>query len=373
MDMGLPSDECAKLRALIEAAAPEPLPADQALALLQGVKGLDPESLGRLAYHALTGIDPGDPGDSDPAPPSQVRPGFPPFAAEVLMRAICGPDHRRPTAQAVLIVLDTVPASAWPTPGRPAVVLKDAPVEDHVEVAAQEPDAYVEPAPEPEPEPEPVLISDHFGRDQEFRNLIAPARPVPRFDPLSDPWEPEPEFQTEPEPEPVPEPEPIPEPEPVPDPVPIPDPVPEPEPVPDPVPEPEPAPIIEPEPIPVPEPARPVIRGVDPPAEGGMHAEFRNIVPASFEVPRFERLPGGEALIDDGRQHTSGRRRRRSSSATKEKGDRKQFLLLAAVIVVIALLAVAYLVTKSPQDPADDEVPPQGASRVTSQPVDARS
>ncbi|KRA30916.1 MULTISPECIES: hypothetical protein [unclassified Nocardioides] len=364
MDMGLPADERATLRALIEAAAPEPLPADQALALLQGVRGLDPESLGRLAYHALTGIDPGA---SDPAPPNEVLPGFPPFAAEVLMRAICGPDHRRPTAQAILIVLDTVPASAWPTSGRPAVVPGDAPVEDvaveeHVEVAAPEPEPekYVEPEPEPQPEPEPALVSDHVGRDQEFRNLIAPGRPVPRFDPLSDPWEPEPEEHVGPEPVIEPEPDPVVEPEP--DVEPIVEPVPEPDPV------------VEPEPEPEPEPARPVIRGVDPPAEGGMHAEFRNLVPASFEVPRFDRLPDpvGIALTDDARQHTSGRRRTRSSSTGRSRRDRNQVLLLIAVFVVIVLLAAAYLATKGTQEDPDDAGTPQGASRVTSQPDDAR-
>jgi hypothetical protein len=122
-------------------------------------------------------------------------------------------------------------------------------------------------------------------------------------------------------------------------------------------------------------PARPDIRGVEPPAEGGMHSEFRNLVPASFEVPRFESLPnpaGFEALVDDPRRPTSGRRRSSRGSAKKGKRDRNQLLLLIAVLVVIALLAVVYLATKNTKEPADDPLTPQGASRATSQPVDTR-
>lgn len=375
MDMGLPSDERATLQALVDAAAPEPLPADQAIALLQRLGDLDSEALGRLAYHALTGVAPGD---GEPAAPSDILPGFPPFAAEVLMRAICGPDHRRPTSQAILIVLDTVPASSWPTAGRPHVSLEVATAIDEVvpveSVVVPEP--VVEPVPEPvvEPEVEPAdaeispehavdspapvaTVDEPLGHDDAFRRMLTPSREIPRFDPLSDPWEPEPEpgeaptaaAAAEPELTIVPEPEPLP--------------------LPEPEPEPEPLPLPEPEPEPFPEPER-IAHQDAPPAETGMHAEFRNLVPASFEVPRFEKLEGADdlaALTDESSQHRSGRRRRRSSRS-RRKGT---WLLLLAVLVLVAL-AVVYALSERTEETPDDVVP-QGASRVMAQPVDTRS
>ncbi|WP_235535821.1 hypothetical protein [Nocardioides sp. Root190] len=207
--MGLPTNERATLDALIAAAAPDPVPARQALDLLKALGEPDAAVLGRLAYHALTGVAPGD---GEPEAPAAVAPGFPPFAAEVLMRAICGPDHRRPTSQALIIVLDTVPAASWPT-ARQAPLAEPvvAPVEtepvvgpavSEVEPVASEvepevvPDPEVEePTPEPLAEPEPATptpptkstASSRAAMNDEFRSLLTPSRTIPRFDPLSDP------------------------------------------------------------------------------------------------------------------------------------------------------------------------------------------
>lgn len=213
MDMGPRTDERAALEAMIEAAAPGPVPAEHALALLRRLEEMDPATLGRLAYHALTGIDPGD---GDPEPPSVVAPGFPPFAAEVLMRAICGPDQRRPTTQALLIVLDTVPPASWPAPRVAAPEVVPEPESEPEQATEPEPASELESEPEPDTEPEAAAAAappTHASRDEmhdEFRSLLNPTRPVPRFepptDPLSDPlddpltapWEPD-AAQTEPE------------------------------------------------------------------------------------------------------------------------------------------------------------------------------
>lgn len=350
MDMGLPPDERAALQALIDAAAPDPVPADQALALLQRVRDLDSEALGRLAYHALTGVDPGD---SEPPAPVEVVAGFPPFAAEVLMRAICGPDHRRPTPQALVIVLDTVPAGAWPSAGRPHLVPEGAAgVEVEPEPVVE--DVAVEQEPVEEPDPEAV---DH---DAEFRNLLIPSRTVPRFDPLSDPWEPEPALQSDLA---------IEENVPAVDEVEVVEDV-----------EPE----AEPEAEPVDEPVdEPEVEAHDEPVapsyEDGMHSEFRNLVPTSFAVPRLGTAAGDEIAVlaeDPRRRSSSGRRR--SSKGGKKSGpaqprDRAPMLLLVASIVVLVLLAVVYFAAKQMREQTDDTVTPQGASRVTSQPVDVRS
>ncbi|GAA4813653.1 hypothetical protein ACFQ0K_05640 [Nocardioides caeni] len=217
MGMGLASDTRATIAALLAHVAPEPLPAEQAIGLLQDVQWTDVAELGRLAYHALTGVDPGD---GDPATPGEVQAGFPPFAAEVLMRAILGPDHRRPTAQALLIVLDTVPTASWPTAGRPFVTLPETPAEP-VAVEEAEPAGPAEAEPEADPQAEPqadVAPSVEDGPPSEsapesspessagpeidttppapvgraalhaeFRSMLTPSREVPRFDPLSAP------------------------------------------------------------------------------------------------------------------------------------------------------------------------------------------
>ncbi|MCX6399664.1 MAG: hypothetical protein NTX33_07030 [Propionibacteriales bacterium] len=363
MDMGLPSDERATLQALIDAAAPHPVPADQALTLLQRVNGLDSEALGRLAYHALTGVDPGDSGDSEPDAPVDLMDTFPPFASEVLMRAICGPDHRRPTPQAVVIVLETVPAIAWPSAGRPHIVLESA-------SSAEVSEPVAEPAPTPEPpsafEAEPALEAEpeSVDHDAEFRNLLIPSRTVPRFDPLSDPWEPEPALQSElafEENLPADDDEAV---------------------------EVEPDPVIEvdsevepqPEAEQEPEPATTSVVSYDEPVaapdEDGMHSEFRNLVPTSFEVPRLVTPASGElgVLAEDPRRRSSGRRR--SDSGKKggpvEPRDRGPMLLLIAAIVVLILLAVVYFAAKQMREETDVTIDPQGASRVTSQPVDVR-
>ncbi|WP_435768484.1 hypothetical protein [Nocardioides sp. SYSU DS0651] len=181
MTMGADVDARAALEALIEAAAPEPLPADQAVALLKRAETRDVEELGRLAYHALTGVDPGS---GEPVPPAEALPGFPPFVAEVLNRAIVGPEERRPTRQALLIVLETVPAAAWPTrrPAEPAPA-KPAPVES---ATAADP-GPVQQVAEPPVETVERVETGPAGRgaEDEFRTMVAPPHDVPRFEPLS--------------------------------------------------------------------------------------------------------------------------------------------------------------------------------------------
>lgn len=363
MDMGQPSNERARLDALISAAAPDPVPAAQALPLLQQSGEQDAAVLGRLAYHALTGTDPGA---GDPPPPGEVVPGFPPFAAEVLMRAICGPDHRRPTAQALLIVLDTVPLASWPGADRPAVTLgedaaeaveaveavaaAEAAVEEPpatVEAPAAEPGPEVEVAAEPEAEPEdgegvgqPAPAAIHH---DEFRSLLTPSRPVPRFDPLTDPltdpWDPDtgeiaridlslvtgttateptsdepasvgPEVVAEAvEPEPVPEPDAV-----VED---VAESVDEPaEPVEDAAEQPVTEPVAEPPVAEEPVAEEPVTDD----GARGMHDEFRNFVSPSFAVPHFEPLEG---TLPAGSDRVRRRRSRTSSRAAETEKPAK--------------------------------------------------
>ena len=431
MDMGQPSNERALLDALISAAAPDPLPAGQALPLLQQSGEKDAAVLGRLAYHALTGVDPGE----DPSPPGEVAPGFPPFAAEVLMRAISGPDHRRPTAQALLIVLDTVPLASWPGADRPFVSLEEvAPSTVETPVADTVPDTVadtvldsaetpVEPDPEPEVEvevdeeveelaPEPAVAVIH---QDEFRTLLTPSRSVPRFDPLTDPWNPdtgeiaridltriagadvdpvvEPEAEAEPEPELEAVVEAVVE-----------------EAVEEVVeevaePEPEPEAVAEeaedagetdvPEPAPVPD---------DDDKQRGMHDEFRNFVSPSFAVPHFEplegQLPAGSDRVRRRRTRGSSRdaeseqpkkpekpakpgkpekpEKVKAAKAPKERverpqvanassdDDRHQTLLLVGVILVLIVLGVVYAATRDNEDKGTGD--PQGASRSIVQP-----
>lgn len=422
MDMGQPSNERAQLDALISAAAPDPLPAGQALPLLQQSGEKDAAVLGRLAYHALTGVDPGE----APSPPGEVAPGFPPFAAEVLMRAIVGPDHRRPTAQALLIVLDTVPLASWPGAERPFVTLDGAADEQAAEVVAEAapetPVVDAEPEVEPEVEvdeeveelaPEPAVAAIH---QDEFRSLLTPSRSVPRFDPLTDPltdpWDPEtddlapidlgritgvpaaePTAAVEVEPEVV-EVEPEVEPEVVE--------AAEAEAVvePDPAPEPEPAAEVE---VEEPEPAVQVEQVEDSPAERGMHDEFRNFVSPSFAVPHFEplegTLPAGSDRVRRRRTRESFRDAEPETPAKAEKADkppkapkepkppkppkvraertpvanassdddRHQTLLLVGVLVVLIVLGVMWAATRDTEEKGSGD--PQGASRSIVQPA----
>lgn len=428
MDMGQPSNERAQLDALISAAAPDPLPAGQALPLLQRTGEKDAAVLGRLAYHALTGVEPGE----DPRPPGEVAPGFPPFAAEVLMRAICGPDHRRPTAQALLIVLDTVPLASWPGADRPFVTLgEDAPESTAEDAVEATPEATVEATPEVavevEPEVEPEVEVDEEVeelapapavaatiRHDEFRSLLTPSRAVPRLDPLNDPltdpltdpWNPdtgeiapidltriagvpaEPAVEAgtaaTPEVEPVAEPDPeaeaaVDEPEPE---------VVEPEPE---------SQVVEPEPVDDGDGAR------------GMHDEFRNFVSPSFAVPHFEPLEGklpagsdrvrrrrGRASSQDAEPEKAQKPGKAQKPAKKPKpakeskapkppkvraertpvahassdDDRRQTLLLVAVILVLIVLGVVWATQDGGEKTGDGAGSPQGASRSTSQPVD---
>lgn len=512
MDMGLPSDARATITALLAESGPDPLPAEQALGLLRPLRDLDVADLGRLAYHALTGVAPA----AEPVPPAEVLAGFPPFAAEVLMRAIVGPDHRRPTSQALLIVLDTVPASAWPTAGRPFVTLGDEEVEEVedeqvvneapptvetpvvevvgatveealdetldtaideapttvetpvVEVADSGPETVETPAVRPpmtaaelmasvatpteeptdrapeariddrreapaepavgEPEEAPAPIG-RAALHQEFRDLLAPSREVPRFDPLTDPlpdvlgaplrprmtdpltdpWEPESIPETTPEAAPVDVVEPAVEQAVEPEPVVLV----QPEPVVPLAPEPEPEPELEPEPGP--EPA-----SIAPSAPRGMHEEFRNLVDPAFlaggaatapptapfelPAPRIEALehstaagpdtaadadaPRTDTLTDVvaasttaavstptevDRAPSAGEATEPASPAATDKDDRQQTLLLVALLIVIIVLGVLYATSRgATDDAANDDGPatPQGASLILLQPAD---
>lgn len=420
MDMGQPSNERARLDALISAAAPDPLPAGQALPLLQQSGEKDAAVLGRLAYQALTGVDPGE----DPSPPGDIVPGFPPFAAEVLMRAIVGPDHRRPTTQALLIVLDTVPLASWPSADRPFVSLDhaatdtapetvEAPAVDSMPAPAAEPVVGAEPETEvevgvevdeevEERAPEPAVAAIH---QDEFRSLLTPSRPVPRFDPLTDPltdpWnsdaddlapidlvrisavpaEPSVEAEAEAVEEPAVEEV-------------------EPEPVMDEV---EPELVTEPDQVVEEvEEAAPAVETDDPDSPRGMHDEFRNFVSPSFAVPRFEplegTLPAGSDRVRRRRTRGSSRDAEPEAPAKAEKpakepkptqepkaakerpertpvanassdDDRRQTLLLVGVILVLILLGVVYAATRDGDDKGG--VDPQGASRSTVQPASA--
>lgn len=312
MTLGLPpEDDRALLSALIAAAAPDAVPAAQAIPLLCRVDETDVATLAQLAYHALTGVAPGTP---EPAAPADLEPGFPPFASEVLVRAIVGPDHRRPTPQALLVVLEMIAADQWPSHGRPPVVL-----------AAPEPEPV-----EPEPvEPAPAVVVAKPA-PEEFRSLLLPSREVPRFDPLTDPL-----------PDPLPDPPPDLREEPV---------VPEPEPAPDP--EPEPARHVDAE-------SRPI------------QDDFHQIVAPTYEVPRFAPLEGAGPLpgLEDGRERRrrSGRKgRRRHPVNHTSPEDRRQTLVIVAVILVLVVLGAIYAASRGDDKTSDGA--PQGASRTLAQP-----
>lgn len=334
MTLGLPPDEDdrALLTALIAAAAPDAVPADQAIPLLCRIDETDVVALARLAYHALTGVEPG-PGTPEPAAPTDLQPGFPPFASEVLVRAIVGPDHRRPTPQALLVVLELVGAGNWPTSGRPHVVLAEPEPEPVVEV-------------EVEVEPEPVAAKP---APEEFRSLLLPTRAVPRFDPLTDPL---PDRGDAPEPEPDPEPDPEPGPT---------EPDPEPEPI---------------EPI---EPTDDTARHLDAAARPAQD-EFRQIVAPTYEVPHFAPLEGAGPMpgLDrperrrrsgrKGRKGRKGRTRHQSTVNHTSPQDRRQTLVLVAVILVLVVLGAIYAASRDDDTPQDGAGTPQGASRVLDQP-----
>lgn len=306
MDMGPSTDARASLEALIAVAAPGPAPADHVLPLLRRLDETDPATLGRLAYHALTGVAPGE---GEPPSPTAVAPGFPPFAAEVLMRAICGPEDRRPTTQALLIVLDTVPATSWPAAVAPTQDPAEESAEDPAPALTAEPERSLDPAPAP---------SRRAESDKEFRSLLNPSRTVPRFDrlddrlddPLSGPWEPEPALTTaaaatvEAGPDPETDPEAGPETDPAADPET------------DPTTGPDHAPEDEPQPV------RPAGSG----DRNDMHDEFRAFVSPTFAVPRFEplegELPAGSARVrrrrEGGRPSRRDRRRRAAEAHEPE-------------------------------------------------------
>jgi hypothetical protein len=344
MDMGVRPDARALLTALIAAAAPEPVPADQAIALLSRVDEPDAAVLGRLAYHALTGIDPGP--LIDPPPPADVVPGFPSFASEVIQRAITGPDHRRPTARALVIVLETTGSASWPTAGRPHVGIRE-----DVLVAADD-----------RTDPRDTLRAQERAREHaEFRSMLTPAREVPLVDAPDEEALEVTEAGSEPE--------------------------------------------IVPSDLPADLPA-------DLPDDE--HEALRRVVATEHAVPRFEPLEGAgqvPGLGDDVvRRRRSSRRKSRHHThhprpavagvepepvvepvvepeAVVERkpeptelagppadaagtGRRETFILVAVLAVLIALAAI-YAAAQKADEPADSGLP-QGASRVSSQPLDVR-
>ena len=168
------SDARATIRAEIDAAAPRPLPAERAIALLHDVEEPDVAALGALAYEALTGVAPGEP----PIPPTDLVPGFPPFASEVLMRAMTAAEDRRPTSQAMLVVLETVPPSAWPAPRDVPASAVAGPVGD--QPAGEDPvgDERIVDG------PGAVVRAAEGDPDDEFRGIVGVRHAVPRFEPL---------------------------------------------------------------------------------------------------------------------------------------------------------------------------------------------
>lgn len=247
---------------LLDAAGPAPLPAAQAIPLLQRLHEPDAAVFGALAYRALTGVEPG----ATPRPAAEIVAGFPPFASEVLQRAVTGAAERPPTPAALLIVLETVPAGSWPA--LPEAMLTEA----RVEVDGPQPAPEAEPIPEPEP-------------------VVAPR---------------------------------------------------------------------------------------------GMHEEFRDLVDAKFDVPRFEPLEGsvpeptraGAADVRRARERRRrggarrGTRSRSRATAYTSKGDRQQTLLVVALLVVLITVGALYAAFHDPGATPSDDPAPQGASRSISHPVE---
>lgn len=91
----------------------------------------DAYSFAVMAYEVLTGTRPIDAPDAvslitahwtqPPRPVTEALPGFPPSAAEVLMRALAKSPAGRPLPHEQVAALETVPAEAWPTAARPDV------------------------------------------------------------------------------------------------------------------------------------------------------------------------------------------------------------------------------------------------------------
>ncbi|MDN5745576.1 MAG: hypothetical protein L0H31_10705, partial [Nocardioidaceae bacterium] len=149
----------ATLIELLDNAGPVPLPAAQAIALLQRLNETDAAVFGALAYRALTGVEP----DAAPRPAADLVPGFPPFVSEVLQRAVSGPDERRPSPAALLIVLEMAPTDTWPVLA-PVEALDQEPapqpepvselIRPEVEVESDEAEPVdADPSPEPAPAP----------------------------------------------------------------------------------------------------------------------------------------------------------------------------------------------------------------------------
>lgn len=156
MSMGLPFDDqildsVARLHRLLDEIAPGPLPADLAIAELRQMvdtaPAIDAETLGRLAYHCLTGADPGEAGGPPPESAVDVVAGFPPFASEVLMRACDGDPARRPSASSLLVVLETIPADAWPQHASVVPVIEPEADTEALQETAEEPPAPKHSAP----------------------------------------------------------------------------------------------------------------------------------------------------------------------------------------------------------------------------------
>ncbi|MDQ6525799.1 hypothetical protein RB608_19440 [Nocardioides sp. LHD-245] len=395
MDMGVHPDERALLEALIAAAAPDPLPADQAIPLLCRVEETEVADLGRLAYRALTGVDPGTAGT--PPSPAELVPGFPSFAAEVIQRAIAGPEERRPTIQGLLVVLETVGPALWPTSGRPHVVIgEDGPV----------------PADDPAASDDLARAEERQRVHAEFRSLLIPTREVPRFDPLfdtlSDPLgDPVPEDDAEPDAEGAAEPD-------------------------------------------VEGAAGPAVEAPEESADESAgepldeHDAFRRVVATGHTVPRFDPLDGAGDVPGLGTEivrRRRSKRRRSASHSTRPRpvapaaedveaiedelevldpddiefeiaepapdvpddvqpeiveptparpevepeavtpaparapaggADKRETLILVAVVAVLILLGAIYAAAQKSDRPHDSGTP-QGASLVTSQPVAVRA
>ena len=197
MSMGLPpTDPAPTTPRPSSAGAPARLPAGEAIAVLRELDETDPETLGRLAYQMLTGVEAAPEG---PVAPAALVPGFPPFASEVLMRAIAGPEERRPTTKTLLIVLETVPAATWPqvttaAAAEPAALAMVAEPDEQpsASLAPSAPadapaDDLADPLTGPA-DPTPVT-PDRGGHNEAFRDLLRPSAEVPKFDPLTAPWD----------------------------------------------------------------------------------------------------------------------------------------------------------------------------------------
>lgn len=89
-----------------------PTPAAQVAAWLRATGVDDVHELATVAYAALTGVDPVSP----PVPPRELVPGFPALVDAALMRALTAQPEGRPTAQALLALLEKTPARSWPAP-----------------------------------------------------------------------------------------------------------------------------------------------------------------------------------------------------------------------------------------------------------------